>query len=247
MITPVEIEGKVFKSGFGYDKKEVDNFLQEILVGYESLYTNCGDYTEKIASLEEKIEYYNSIEKTLQKALILAEKTAEDTKQAAKKEAEIIVDEANLKANYIVKDAKEELSNIRKQSIDLIQQYELYKAQFKQLTKVQLDLIESEAFQLKVANLTGNVYEEKAENEDSIEAVDEAKSTTLPSLDDEAKTATLPSLDDEAKAATLPNLDDEDTQTNTAIDKNTESENDTLESESDDNYKIDFFDLSDYE
>ena len=31
MITPVEIQSKAFKSGIGYDKKDVDSFINEIL------------------------------------------------------------------------------------------------------------------------------------------------------------------------------------------------------------------------
>ena len=38
MITPVEIQSKSFKSGIGYDKKDVDGFITEILENYEELY-----------------------------------------------------------------------------------------------------------------------------------------------------------------------------------------------------------------
>ena len=98
MITPVELQSKVFKSGFGYDKKDVDNYLEEILVDYEKLYKNNLELTESLFELKEKLKYYRSIERTLQKALILAEKTAETTKQSAKEEAEITIKEARLNA-----------------------------------------------------------------------------------------------------------------------------------------------------
>ena len=39
MLTPVEIQNRVFKSGgLGYDKKDVDSFMKEVVESYEMLY-----------------------------------------------------------------------------------------------------------------------------------------------------------------------------------------------------------------
>ena len=38
MLTPIEIQSKSFKAGIGYDRKDVDGFMREILAGYEKLY-----------------------------------------------------------------------------------------------------------------------------------------------------------------------------------------------------------------
>ena len=87
MLTPVEIQAKTFKSGgLGYDKKDVESFMREVNRSYEILYRENMELKDKVAVLNEGIQYYKSIEKTLQKALVLAEKTAETTKEAANKE-----------------------------------------------------------------------------------------------------------------------------------------------------------------
>ena len=78
------------------------------------------------------------IEKTLQKALVLAEKTAEDTKQLAQKEAKRIEKEAQLKYQIVLGDAKNELNKIHKQTVKLMQQYLTYLVQSeKQMRAVQ--------------------------------------------------------------------------------------------------------------
>ncbi|MBQ6024627.1 MAG: DivIVA domain-containing protein, partial [Lachnospiraceae bacterium] len=83
MLTPVEIQAKTFKSGgLGYDKKDVESFMREVTRSYEILYRENMELKDKVAVLNEGIQYYKSIEKTLQKALVLAEKTAETTKEA---------------------------------------------------------------------------------------------------------------------------------------------------------------------
>lgn len=154
MITPIEIQSKSFKSGgLGYDKKDVDGFFREVLRNYEQLYRENMELNDKVAVLTEGIQYYKTIEKTLQKALVLAEKTAEDTKSAALEKAKAIEKEANTRSQLIVADAKNELEHIHNQTIQLIQQYEKYKQQFKHLAQAQMELLESECFNINVARL----------------------------------------------------------------------------------------------
>ncbi|MDD6332231.1 MAG: DivIVA domain-containing protein, partial [Clostridium sp.] len=73
MITPVEIQSKAFKSGIGYDKKDVDSFINEILESYEELYRSNVEMKDKINMLNEGLQHYKNIEASLQKALVLAE------------------------------------------------------------------------------------------------------------------------------------------------------------------------------
>lgn len=172
MITPIEIQNKNFKSGgLGYDKRDVDQFMKEVLSGYEILYRENVEMKDKISSLTDALQQYKYIEKTLQKALVLAEKTAEDTKQLAQKEAKRIEKEAQLKYQIVLGDAKNELNKIHKQTTKLMQQYEMYRAQFKNLAKAQIELIESDSFGLSIANvdeLLGTEPEDEKPAEDRV-------------------------------------------------------------------------------
>lgn len=150
MITPIELQGKTFKTGIGYDKKEVESFLNSLLHDYESLYKENMELNDKINVLNEGINYYKEIEKTLQKALVLAEKTAEDTKEAAIKQARAIEKEARTKAQLIVADANNELQRLQQQIIQLAMQYDSYKAQFKHLAAAQCEFLESETFRITI-------------------------------------------------------------------------------------------------
>ena len=59
-ITPQDIVDKVFSTKFrGYDKEEVDEFLDKIYIDYEELV--CKDETERyIKKLEERLSYYTT-------------------------------------------------------------------------------------------------------------------------------------------------------------------------------------------
>lgn len=153
MLTPIEIQRKVFKSGIGYEKKDVDAFIKEILSDYESMYKENVELNDKIGVLSDGLQYYKSIEKTLQKALVLAQRTSDETQAAADKQALAIEKEARAKAEYILSDAKRELEVLHTKTVNLVQQYELYKAQFRQLAAAQLEVLASESFQIHVANL----------------------------------------------------------------------------------------------
>lgn len=155
MITPIEIQNKVFKSGgLGYDKKDVDSFMEELLGNYEGLYRERMEMNDRINVLNEGLQYYKSIEKTLQKALVLAERTAEETKSTAMKNAMLIEQEAVSKANMILEDAKCELEQIRKQTLELVRQYDMYKVKFKSLVNAQTELLDSQSFNLNLDQLT---------------------------------------------------------------------------------------------
>lgn len=153
MITPIELQGKTFKTGIGYDKKDVENFLNNLLNDYETLYKDNMELNDKLSVLTEGINYYKTIEKTLQKALVLAEKTAEETKEAAVRQARAIEDEARNQAQLIVVDANNELKRLQQQMTQLIMQYDAYKAQFKHLAAAQCEFLESDSFQIHIANI----------------------------------------------------------------------------------------------
>lgn len=173
MLTPVEIQNKTFKSGgLGYDKKEVEAYMHDISRNYEELYRQNLELKDKVSVLTEGIQYYKSIEKTLQKALVLAEKTADNKIAASEKEAKRIEKEARVKANIIVSDAKNELNRLHSQTVQLLEQYEKYRLQFKNLARTQMELIDSDVFNINIQNLdafipSNDIVEEKKDDKDA--------------------------------------------------------------------------------
>ncbi|ROR29155.1 cell division initiation protein [Mobilisporobacter senegalensis] len=181
MLTPIEIQGKVFKSGIGYDKKDVDSFVRELLHNYEVLYKENVELQDKIAILNDGITHYKTIENTLQKALVLAEKAAEETKQTANQKAHSIEKEAHLQANLITAEAKNELNRIHLKTIELVQQYNRYKIQFEKLAETQMELLNSNGFNIDIGNLDvmlekgiANLNDYSKKESDLVEKMDKA-------------------------------------------------------------------------
>lgn len=160
MLTPIDVQAKTFKSGMGYSKADVDSFLTNLYTDYETLYRENMELKDKVGLLGESLNRYKDIEKSLQKALVLAETTSEETIASAKTNAAVIEQEAHVKAEAIVADAKQELENIRSMTVELLQKYEAYRSQYKALAASQLELLESDAFIIELAKVENLVVNE---------------------------------------------------------------------------------------
>lgn len=116
MLTPLDIHNKEFrKSMRGYSIDEVDEFLDEIIRDFESLYKENLDLKDKMQKQEENINQYKEIEQALQNTLVLAEKIADEVKHNAQKEAELQIWEARKKGEQIIAKAEDEITDcIRK-------------------------------------------------------------------------------------------------------------------------------------
>lgn len=144
MLTPVDLQNKVFKGGIGFDKKDVEAFMHELSSDYEQLYRSNVELTDKVATLNESLQHYKSVEDSMQKALTLSEKTAEETINAANDKARLLTTEAEKKAESILEDAKQELSDIKNEIFRLQQQQKKFKEQFTNVLESQLKMLDGE-------------------------------------------------------------------------------------------------------
>lgn len=155
MLSIVDIQNKEFKkSKFGgYQIDEVNEYLEQIIQSYQEVLNDNYALKDKVNVLNESVQYYRTMESTIQNVLVLADKTAQDTKAAAYEKAEQIRKEAEERAEKITALAEERVSKIidqgRQEAYDLSQkveetksQYLAYKAQFKQLIHAQMDFLE---------------------------------------------------------------------------------------------------------
>lgn len=117
MLKPIDIQNHTLKTSMsGYNKKDTDEFLASIHESYEAVLKENKDLKDKITSLSEGIQYYKQMENTLQKALVLAEKTSSETQEAAKIQADTIIQDAQKKAEEIIENVKTETGSIKSEA-----------------------------------------------------------------------------------------------------------------------------------
>ncbi|MEA4933738.1 MAG: DivIVA domain-containing protein, partial [Lawsonibacter sp.] len=93
MLTPQEVSERAFqKASFGgYNMSQVDEFLDLLTGDYSTLYSENAVLKSKMKVLVDKVEEYRSTEEAMRKALMTAQRMADDlVKEAEQKKAEIL-------------------------------------------------------------------------------------------------------------------------------------------------------------
>ncbi len=246
MLTPADIKNRTIKTTMGgYNKKDTDEFIASILESFEELNNENKKLKEKLTSLSDGIQYYKNLEDNLQKALVLAEKTSDETKSAAKAEAANIVSLAKAEASDIVSKAKleaDELIKNTKSDIDknvveaqhkanilnerlsrLTSSFESYKRDIKAIVEDQLEFIESEDYspETPVFDIPNMIGAATDENED----INENKSDE--SLDNEPENSVLfkwTSVSNDGEQASVSDDTNEVSEDDNSIKKNQTTE-----------------------
>ena len=116
MLTPLEITKKTFSTVLagGYRRKEVDDFIKLVKSDYEDLYKNVIDLRDELNRANLELERYRCTSDQLQKALTLAQKTADEIKLAAERQADLNIMQANIKAEHIINQTEDKLMTLNK-------------------------------------------------------------------------------------------------------------------------------------
>ena len=110
MLTPQEVSERAFpKASFGgYNMAQVDEFLDVLTEDYSALYSENAVLKSKMKVLVEKVEEYRSTEEAMRKALMAAQRMADDlVKEAEQKRAQIL-EEAEAEAGRKVEAIRQE-------------------------------------------------------------------------------------------------------------------------------------------
>jgi cell division initiation protein len=117
-LAPVEIRHiKLSRSTFGgYERKVVDELLEDIVESFEQVWRERADLADKIERVEEDLVRYRELETLLRTTLVSAERAAQDLKEQARRETAVMLDEAHAEARRIRREAVSELERMRTES-----------------------------------------------------------------------------------------------------------------------------------
>lgn len=122
-ITPLDIQQMEFKVRLrGYDRQEVQHFLEDLAANMEDLARENTTLREKLNAVEDELAGLKKTEATLTRALISTQALTDELKQAAQRDAELIMKEAELKAAEIMREARGELAGMQRDLSDLHKQ-----------------------------------------------------------------------------------------------------------------------------
>ena len=141
-ISPLDIRTKVFKKSLrGYDREEVQTFLDMLTEEFEQLNLENIQQKERIKTLQSEVDRYRAMENTLQEMLRTAQQTAEEVKENGHKEARLIVKEAEIRGNRAIEKARTHVHAIRAEVVALENQRDMFASKLQSLVQVQADFL----------------------------------------------------------------------------------------------------------
>lgn len=142
-ITPIDIQHKSFKKALqGYDRTEVDGFLDEIIETLEDEAQHRAALEADVADLKERISHFKAMEESLQNTLVLAQRTADETKASAHKEADLIREKARLEAEREIANYNDAIADVRREHQRTVEDNEKARSELRSLLMTHLALVE---------------------------------------------------------------------------------------------------------
>ncbi|MCF8008339.1 MAG: DivIVA domain-containing protein [Halanaerobiales bacterium] len=159
-LNPLDIYNKEFTvSALGYNKSQVEEFLDDIGVEYERMLQEIKSLQERNDKLKEKLKSYENIEENLKSTLRSIEEIAEKQTQQAREEANMIIEKANVEAEKMKQNVKKELAEEYDKLEKLKETKTFFKIRLRNLLESQLEVLEEEDEEINIEK-----YEEKIDN-----------------------------------------------------------------------------------
>jgi len=142
-ITPVDIQHKNFKKALqGYERADVDAFLDEIIETLEDEAQHRAALEADIADLKERVSHFKAMEESLQNTLVLAQRTADEVKASAHKEADLIREKARLAGEHEIAGYNDAISDVRREHQRALDSTEKARSELRSLLMTHLALLE---------------------------------------------------------------------------------------------------------
>ena len=126
----------------GYDKAQVQAFVDDVIKNYELLLNKSQKTQEENIKLNEQLKYYQNIEDRMNRAIYNAESASDLIKKNARREAELLVTEARHNASRIINDALLKAERAQNHADQLKRNTNVLKRRLRQIIQNQLDVIE---------------------------------------------------------------------------------------------------------
>ena len=142
-----------------YSPEEVDHFLEQIIIQVEKMIEDNKAKNREIALRDKKIEelsrivantkhvheklaQYERMEGTLNRAIMMAQKTSDQIKSTAHRESEIILNDAKMNASRIVNESLLKAERTEMEAEMLKRNINIFKRKLRGIIEAQLEMVD---------------------------------------------------------------------------------------------------------
>ncbi|MDR2671114.1 MAG: DivIVA domain-containing protein [Oscillospiraceae bacterium] len=145
MLTPQEVQDKKFEKAVfgGYDMAAVDDFLEQVTEDYTALYKENAVLKSKLKVLVNTVEEYRSVDESMRKTLLSAQRMAEESVAEAQAQADAILRQARHEAETLAQRLRGENENEMRRHHMLHEQTVRFAAQLVEIYRKQMELAQA--------------------------------------------------------------------------------------------------------
>lgn len=160
-MMPLDLERADLRPTFrGYDRSQVQALLQRSAKEMATLRSELDQLNNEMSKLRQELDGYRGQENLLKEALILAQRTADETRASAHKEADLIVEEARQKATETESQMQTKINDLRWEIERLRLDKQKFLNQFRGMLEAQLrDIAEVGGFAVVEGDVQAQVAE----------------------------------------------------------------------------------------
>ncbi|MCL4558746.1 MAG: DivIVA domain-containing protein [Deltaproteobacteria bacterium] len=148
-LTPLDIQQQRFRKKLlkGYDRREVDMFMELMRNEMEELITDNMSMKQQLKEKSESLDGYKDREQTIKETMITTQQLKDDIHSNAVKEAQLIIADAKIKAEEIVNSAQNRYVEITNDIKELKKQKIQLEANLKAVLETHLKILDTESVQ----------------------------------------------------------------------------------------------------
>ena len=135
----------------GYDPEEVNSFIDKVISQVEGMISDIKEKNERIAELErvelenkalkDKLAQYERMEATVNKTIMMAQKTSEQVRMSTQRECEAVLEDAKRNASRIVNEALLRAEKTEQEANMLRRNINIFKRRVKDIVEAQLEVV----------------------------------------------------------------------------------------------------------
>lgn len=126
----------------GYNRSEVNKFVDEVITQTEGIISKCKWQKKEIESLRQELERYRNMEVSMKDAIIRAEEAGDNIKKMAREESNMIIVDAKHNASRIVNEALLRAEKIEVKAENIENNMKIFKRKLKLIMEQQMAVVE---------------------------------------------------------------------------------------------------------
>jgi cell division initiation protein len=144
-VTPLDIQQKRFHIGFrGYDRTEVEMFLDLVRDEMESLVREVTELREFRQSYDQKLQELAEKEETVKNTMLMTQKLIDELKNGARKEANLVIKDAEIRSHQTINHAQQEKFRLETEIEELRRRKHHFLQDMKKVIELHLEMINYE-------------------------------------------------------------------------------------------------------